>query len=281
ALGYWSPPLRARPAAPPIAPGGLELVSVPGGAVPIGAGADARFAYDNEKPQHQVEVEEFMIGRGPVTNEDWRAFVADGGYARREWWSPEGWDWRTDEAVERPLQWRDGDLEQRLDGLHPIEGAAPVVHVSFFEAEAFARARGVRLPSEPEWELAATWDGARKRAYPWGDEPPDEDRANLIEAGAFAPLPAGSLPGGAAPCGALAMIGDVWEWTASEFHGYPGFAAYPYREYSEVFFGPDYRVLRGGSFAASADVVTPTFRNWDYPRRRQIFAGLRVAADAS
>jgi iron(II)-dependent oxidoreductase len=154
--------------------------------------------------------------------------------------------------------------------------------VSFHEAQAFATSRGVRLPTEPEWETAASWDAASgvKRAWPWGDDPPQSRHANLIEAAVFAPLGAGVLGDGAAPCGALGMIGDVWEWTSSEFREYPGFVAYPYREYSEVFFGPDYRVLRGGSFAASADVVTPTFRNWDYPTRRQIFAGLRVAADA-
>jgi iron(II)-dependent oxidoreductase len=157
-----------------------------------------------------------------------------------------------------------------------------VVHVSCHEADAFVRARGLRLPSEVEWELAATFDHSAgvKRAWPWGEHGPDAQEANLIESGNFAPLGAGVLGAGAAPCGALGMIGDVWEWTASEFGGYPGFRANPYREYSEVFFGGGYRVLRGGSFATSALVATPTFRNWDLPSRRQIFAGLRVAADA-
>jgi iron(II)-dependent oxidoreductase len=282
-LDGWAPPLSPRgadPAAPRLS--GLELVDVPAARLPIGAGDDG-FAYDNERPQHEVEVEAFAIGRVPVTNDDWIEFVDDGGYARPEWWSREGWAWRQAEAVERPLQWREGGTEQRLDGLHRLDGATPVVHISCYEAEAFASSRGLRLPTEFEWEAAATWDAARsvKLAFPWGDEPPQPRLANLIESAAFAPLPAGSLPAGAAPCGALAMIGDVWEWTASEFRPYPGFSAYPYREYSEVFFGGDYRVLRGGSFAASADVVTPTFRNWDYPRRRQIFSGMRVAADRS
>jgi len=280
ALDSWSPPLAAR--RPAVATGrdsGLELIEIPAARFPLGAGAEG-FAYDNERPQHEVEVEAFAIGRVPVTNEDWSGFIDSGGYSRREWWSPEGWAWRCQEQVERPLQWREGEREQRLDGLNPLDRAAPVVHISFFEAEAFARSHGLRLPTEPEWELAATWDApsARKLAYPWGDARPEPRLANLIESGVFAPLASAALPEGAAPCGALGMIGDVWEWTASEFRDYPGFAPYPYREYSEVFFGPDYRVLRGGSFAASADVVTPTFRNWDYPRRRQIFAGMRVAA---
>jgi gamma-glutamyl hercynylcysteine S-oxide synthase len=248
--------------------------------VAVGAAAEG-FSYDNERPQHEVEIDGFAIGRVPVTNADWQAFVADGGYARREWWTADGWAWRSAEQVERPLRWLDGDRERRLTGSGPIDATAPVVHVSCHEADAFARARGLRLPTEVEWEVAATWQPsvAAKLAWPWGDQAPEPRHANLIESGRFAPLRAGGLPDGAAPCGALGMIGDVWEWTASEFRGYPGFTAYPYREYSEVFFGADYRVLRGGSFAASADVVTATFRNWDLPQRRQIFAGLRVAAD--
>ena len=183
ALDGWAPPLspqRSGPAARQLS--GVELVEVPAARIPIGASADG-FAYDNERPQHEVEVEAFAIGRVPVTNDDWSEFIGDGGYARREWWSDEGWAWRTTEQADRPLQWREGGREQRLDGLHPVEGAAPVLHVSFFEAEAFARGRGLRLPSELEWELAATWDAERSRklAYPWGDEPPEPRLANLIE----------------------------------------------------------------------------------------------------
>ncbi|MEA2265075.1 MAG: gamma-glutamyl hercynylcysteine S-oxide synthase, partial [Solirubrobacteraceae bacterium] len=149
-------------------------------------------------------------------------------------------------------------------------------HISWYEADAFARSRGLRLPTEAEWEAAATWDGTARQVSP-GTGPGE---ANLIESGILGTAPAGAFPEGAAPGGALDMIGGVWEWTAGEFGGYPGFVAHPYREYSEVFFGPDHRVLRGGSFASSARVVTPAFRNWDYPQRRQIFAGVRMAADA-
>lgn len=181
---------------------------------------------------------------------------------------------RNTEDVRRPLNWLDGEREWLLGrGAVPLAPQRPVVHVSWYEARAFARSHGLRLPTEAEWELAATWDGARKLSRPW-----DGERANLIEAGLFCTRPATAAE--ASPCGALAMIGNVWEWTQSEFAGYPGFRADPYPEYSEVFFGAGYRVLRGGSFAASAAVVTPTFRNWDHPQRRQIFAGLRVAGDA-
>ncbi|MGA2469359.1 MAG: ergothioneine biosynthesis protein EgtB [Solirubrobacteraceae bacterium] len=279
-LHDWRPPIRGHRPVALRAASGLELIDLDGASFPLGAPPDG-FAYDNEQPQHEVEVEAFAIGRVPVTNADWLAFIDDGGYERREWWSPEGWAWRTAEEVRRPLQWLDGGLQRRLDGVAPVELTAPVVHVSCHEADAFARSRGVRLPTELEWELAASWDPQRgvKRAWPWGAQAPTRRHANLIESAVFAPLPAEALADGAAPCGALGMIGDVWEWTASDFRGYPGFRADPYPEYSEVFFGGDYRVLRGGSFATSAAVVSVTFRNWDFPRRRQIFAGLRVAAD--
>jgi iron(II)-dependent oxidoreductase len=153
--------------------------------------------------------------------------------------------------------------------------------VSWFEADAFARAHGGRLPTEEEWEKAATWDQQRDRAraFPWGDDPPLSGlHANLDQLGG-GPAPAGAYPAGASPAGCLGMIGDVWEWTGSVFDGYPGFAPFPYREYSEPFFRQDYRVLRGGSWATRPRVATPTFRNWDHPERRQIFSGLRIARD--
>jgi iron(II)-dependent oxidoreductase len=153
-----------------------------------------------------------------------------------------------------------------------------VVHVSWFEADAFARAHDARLPTEIEWEKAATWDQqtATARLYPWGDEPPIPGVHANVDVFSTGPEPFGQ---GVSPYGCAGMIGDVWEWTESEFRGYPGFEAYPYREYSEVFFGPDYRVLKGGSWTTRARVITPAFRNWDYPSRRQIFAGIRIAKD--
>jgi iron(II)-dependent oxidoreductase len=279
ALPDWHPPgALATPAAGPPR-SGLELIELPATSFELGAAGEG-FAYDNELPAHQVELEAFAIGTTAVTNRDWLEFIEDGGYRRAQWWSPQGWEWRCAEDVQRPLHWLDDRRERRLTGVGELVLDAPVVHVSCHEADAFVRARGVRLPREEEWELAATFDHATgcKRAWPWGEHPPAAPEANLIESGNFAPLTAGALAAGASPCGALGMIGDVWEWTASEFGPYPGFRADPYREYSEVFFGGGYRVLRGGSFATSALVATPTFRNWDFPSRRQIFAGLRVAA---
>jgi iron(II)-dependent oxidoreductase len=155
-----------------------------------------------------------------------------------------------------------------------------VQHVSFFEAEAFARWSGGRLPTEAEWEKAAAWDPAARRArtYPWGEAPPGPEHANLDQT-AFGPAPVGSFPAGASAYGAEQLLGDVYEWTTSPFTGYPGYSTFPYPEYSEVFFDQGYRVLRGASWATAAWVARATFRNWDYPRRRQIFAGLRLAWD--
>jgi iron(II)-dependent oxidoreductase len=153
------------------------------------------------------------------------------------------------------------------------------MHVSWFEADAYARWRGKRLPTELEWEKAAAWapGAAEPRRHPWGDDPATVERANVDQTG-FRPAPVGAYPAGASGYGVLGMLGDAWEWTASEFRGYDGFEAHPYREYSEVFFGPDYRVLRGASWATRPSVARNTFRNWDFPQRRQIFAGFRCAA---
>ncbi len=271
---------------------GLELVAVPGGPCTIGAPADG-FAYDNERPRHPAELPAFRIGRAPVTNAAFLAFVEGGGYARPEWWSREAWAWKEQYDIQRPAGWTHDGREWRMDRCEPLDPHKPVVHVSWFEADAFARAHGVRLPTEAEWEKAATWDQetGTARALPWGGDPAwqpasgaaqSDDaiaaRAN-VDQRTFGTVPVGN-PRGASPAGCLGMVGDTWEWTAGGFDGYPGFRAHPYREYSEVFFGGDYRVLRGGSWATRARVATPTFRNWDHPQRRQIFAGLRIAKDA-
>jgi iron(II)-dependent oxidoreductase len=239
-------------------------VLVPGGPFTMGTSTEA-WALDNERPAHTVDVPAFFIDAAPVTNAQYAAFVDETG-------------------ANPPLHWtRDpgGWLATEFGRTAPIVPAAPVVHVSFHEAKAYAAWAGRRLPSEAEWEKAARWDPAtgRSRRYPWGDEDPGPQHANLGQRH-LTPAPVGAYPAGASPLGVHQLIGDVWEWVDSDFTGYPGFTAFPYREYSEVFFGPEYKVLRGGSFGTDAAACRGTFRNWDYPIRRQIFSGFRTARDA-
>lgn len=244
-IDAYEPPLPAPPSAVP-GPGGPEMVAVAGGSVAVGAPTNG-FAYDNERPRHEVDVPPFLIDRLPVTNADYESFIAEAG-------------------AEPPLFWeRDGDgwLSTTFGRPERLDPAAPVVHVDHRQASAYAEWVGKRLPTELEWELAAV--GA------------DPGPANL-DHDAFGCRPPG--PEGRSACGVQGMFGDVWEWTSSRFDPYPGFRAFPYREYSEVFFARRYPVLRGGSWATRRNVIRPSFRNWDLPERRQIFAGLRCAKGA-
>ena len=278
--GVLRPHRLAVPAGAPEAAGVPDAVRVEAGPFLLGAGGDG-FAYDNEPALHEVDLAAFELDRTPVSAGAYLAWMDDGGYRRREWWSPAGWAWRTAQRVERPLFWTADGRVRRFDRTDAIDPSLPVMHVSWFEADAFARAHGRRLPTEAEWEKAATWDAAAggKRRFPWGDAPADAARAN-VDVAAFGPAPVGAYPRGASADGVLGLVGDAWEWTASDFGAYPGFRAHPYPEYSEVFFGRGLKVLRGGSWATRPDVARPTFRNWDLPARRQLFAGFRCARDA-
>jgi iron(II)-dependent oxidoreductase len=245
----YEPSLSEEPAVSPVAEG-PAMVGVEGGRVEVGA-PPAGFAYDNERPRHAVELEPFLIDRTPVTNGAWAEYLADTGAEPPMYWEGDG----------------TGGWVRTAMGRHePVDPREPVVHISWREADAFARWVGKRLPTEFEWEAAAA--GA------------DPERANLDQL-AFGCAPAGSYADAPSDCGAIQMFGDVWEWTASEFRPYPGFQAFPYPEYSEVFFGDTYRVLRGGAWATRRNVMRGSFRNWDLPERRQIFAGLRCARDAA
>jgi len=277
-------PLAARPRPALRRPvDDAERVVVPGG--PFDMGTDDRTAaYDNERPAHRVDVATFAIDRFPVTARRYAAFVAAGGYDHPEHWTEAGWAWRLETGHRAPQGWlSDGSggwLVRRFDHVLPLDPREPVQHVSAHEALAFARWAGSRLPSEAEWEKAAAWDplARRSRTYPWGEAPPGPERANL-DIAAWGPAPVGSYPAGASAYGVEQLLGDVYEWTCSPFTGYPGYTSFPYPEYSEVFFGDDYLVLRGASWATSRWVARTTFRNWDYPQRRQLFAGLRLAWD--
>ncbi len=262
--------------APPRGAAGGEIL-VPGGPFLMGT-SDDHAAFDNERPGHTVDVPSFFIDATPVSNAAYAAFVEDGGYGDPRWWHPGGREWLVTSGKRTPAYWsRDGDAWQRrrLGRTEPLPMNEPVQHVCWYEADAYARWAGKRLPTEAEWEKAASWDpiAGRKRRLPWGDS---GEHANVGQR-LLHPAPVGSYPDGASAYGVQQMIGDVWEWTSTDFHGHPGFRSFPYKEYSEVFFGSDYKVLKGGSWATHPVSARPTFRNWDYPIRRQIFAGLRCA----
>ena len=208
----------------------MELIE--GGTFVLGTSTES-WAYDNERPAHDVVVPPFWIDTAPVSNGAYAAFIADDGYDAERLWHPDGWAWRTEEQVRAPLFWHEDESVLRFGTHVPRVADEPVQHVCWYEADAFARWAGRRLPTEAEWEKATPHHA-----------------------------------------------GEVWEWTSSSFTGWPGFKSFPYREYSEVFFGSTYKVLRGGSWATHAPAIRPTFRNWDYPIRRQIFAGFRCARDA-
>jgi gamma-glutamyl hercynylcysteine S-oxide synthase len=244
----YEPVMRVEPPRPNGASASPDMVRVGGGEVEIGAGPDG-FAYDNERPRHVASVAPFLIDRMPVTNDAYAEYLAETGAEPPMYWEPDGEGWWLRTAMGNPT---------------PLVPEEPVIHVSWNEASAYAAWAGKRLPTELEWEAAAR--GA------------DRERANLDQL-AFGCAPAASFAAGASECGALQMLGDVWEWTSSAFVAYPGFSAFPYPEYSEVFFGDRYKVLRGGAWATRRNVIRTTFRNWDLPERRQIFAGLRCARD--
>ncbi|MEE2031619.1 ergothioneine biosynthesis protein EgtB [Rhodococcus chondri] len=278
------PPLLSAPDAPRT---GIrptpERVLIPAGEFEMGT-SDDPWALDNERPAHPVYVPAFQLETVPVTNARYVEFIDDDGYGRPELWSEEGWRHRQEARLTAPQFWtRDTQghwWRRRFGRTEPLHPDEPVVHVCFFEAEAFARWAGGRLPTEPEWEKAARWHAASGRSlrYPWGEAEPGPEHANLGQRH-LGPAVVGAYPDGASTLGVQQLIGDVWEWTASRFEPYPGFRAFPYREYSEVFFGGDYRVLRGGSFGTDQVACRGTFRNWDHPIRRQIFSGVRLAYD--
>ena len=282
-LRRGEPVLTAPPPPRPAGPAGPREVLIPGGRFTMGTSTEA-WALDNERPAHAVDVPAFWLDTALVTNGKYLAFIEAGGYDDPRWWHPAGWDHVHGAGLHAPGFWqRDGAgwARRRFGHLEPVPASEPVLHVCWYEADAFARWAGRRLPTEAEWEKAARFDPAsgRSRRYPWGDEDPVAGQVNLGQRH-LQPAPAGAFPAGASPLGVQQLIGDVWEWTGSDLAGYPGFAAWPYREYSEVFFGPEYKMLRGGSFATDAAACRGTFRNWDYPIRRQIFAGFRTARDA-
>ena len=282
-LGYPAPRTE-----PPRESGGHDAGSWPGdveirgGTFQLGATAADGFVFDNEKWAHQAYVPAFQIARAPVTNAEFAVFVDDGGYRRAELWCPDGWHWRKEAQAARPAYWRQegADWHQRAyDRWGPIRPHQPVIHVNWYEADAYCRWAHRRLPTEAEWEFAATTvrDGAGpKRRYPWGGARPGVTHANLFGMSKGV-VDVAAFPGGDSNWGCRQMFGNVWEWTADWFGPYPGFVRDPYREYSEPWFG-NHKVLRGGCFATRASLLRGTWRNFYTPDRCDVFAGFRTCA---
>jgi iron(II)-dependent oxidoreductase len=260
-----------------ISGGRFTLGSVPG-----------HFVFDNEQLAHEVEIAPFAISKAAVTNGEFKQFVEDGGYRRSELWTAEGWQWRTGVGAEHPVYWSlEGNgrwLRRNFDEWVGLDERLPVIHVNWHEADSYCRWAVRRLPTEAEWEMAASAEataGGRsistdKRAFPWSNDAPTPERANL-DWSVMGCIPVNVLPAGDSAFGCRQMIGNVWEWTASDFNPYPGFIAGPYKEYSAPWFG-NHKVLRGGCWATRSRLIHNTYRNFYTPDRRDVWAGFRTCA---
>ncbi|NOS84460.1 MAG: ergothioneine biosynthesis protein EgtB [Ignavibacteria bacterium] len=266
-----------------------EMIKIPGGLYELGFDIfrwKDQFAYDIEMPQHKVYLNDYLIDNTPVTNGDYLQFLNDGGYANFKFWLDEGWQWVNSNKIEAPLYWERDDngswFKCDFKGKRFIENFPnePVTNISFFEADAYARWAGKRLPTEAEWEKAAGWDEDKgtKRLYPWGDEAPDEFNCNLLESRIWAPADIFAYEQGKSFFGCYGMIGDTWEWTGSEFVAYPGFRS-GFAEYNDKWF-TNQKVLRGGSFGTPKDSTRNTYRNFFKAHERWLISGFRCAKDA-
>ncbi len=266
----------------------LGDAEIPGGTFLLGSAPDRTFVFDNEQWAHPVSVEPFRMARTAVSNAEFVAFVEDGGYKRRELWTEEGWRWREGAGADHPVYWQRQAggrwMRRNFDTWVPLEDRLPVLHVSWHEADAYCRWAGRRLPTEAEWEMAASAGPApgnrgitqQKRLFPWGDEPPAPERANL-DWRAMGCVEVDALPAGDSTSGCRQMIGNVWEWTATDFGPYPGFSPGPYKEYSAPWFG-DHKVLRGGCWVTRSGLIRNNYRNYYQPHRRDVWAGFRTCA---
>lgn len=264
----------------------LHDIEIPGGTYVLGATPDIPFVFDNEKWAHAVEVVPFSISATPVTFAEYRKFVDEGGYIDQSIWSDEGWEWKKISGQNHPIYWKK-DMQGQwvwrwFDHWMTLDPNLPMVNVNWYEANAYCKWAGRRLPTEAEWELAAsaslTADGKKfteeKRWYPWGNQYPEPEFANLNSLiGGLVDVRAYSA--GDSGFGLRQMIGNVWEWTADTFKSYPGFILDPYNTYSEPSFGQQ-KVLRGGCWATRPGVIRNTYRNFYTPDRNNIFAGFRT-----
>jgi ergothioneine biosynthesis protein EgtB len=267
-----------------------EMVDIPGGIFELGYSGHG-FCYDNELPEHKVYLQPFKIDVAPVTNGDYMKFIEDGGYEDYKYWLADGWDLVKQENWNAPLYWAKEEKEGRkvggkvawikkdFRGVNKIDPDEPVINVSYYEADAYARWSGKRLPTEAEWEKAAAWNEElqRKTVYPWGDERPSPKHANLLESYLWGPSKVGAYSNGRSYFGCHQMIGDAWEWTSSEYVLYPGFKS-KFSEYTDKW-TINQKVLRGGCFATPAAQIHNSYRNYFKPHERILFAGFRCAKD--
>jgi iron(II)-dependent oxidoreductase len=257
---------------PPISPNTYQI-EIPAGV--FWMGNDSAEAMDNERLLHQRHVETYYIDRYPVTCGQYRIFMQAGGYQNPQWWSSQGWQWLQQNPVTQPLYWTN----------NPQFDDHPVCGVSYFEAEAYCQFVGKRLPTEAEWEKAASWNPKtqQKYTYPWGETLPNSNLCNcnfgqqqfdnLVLKPQTTPVTA--YPDGASYYGVYDLLGNVWEWTSSVFEPYSGFQYYPYQGYSQAYFDGEHYVLRGGSWATRPWALRSSFRNWYHKGVRQILAGFR------
>ena len=261
------------------------FVDIPGGKFRLGAETDADFMFDNEKFAHDVEVEAFSIARAPVTNTQFLEFITAGGYANNDYWCDEGINWKTENNASHPGYWiNNGDGQwsmRRFDQTIPLPENEPVIHITWYEANAYCRWAGLRLPSEIEWEVAALGEpdsdgnlSSRKRRYPWGDSFPADNQCNL-DGRALGCVDVAAHASGDSAFGCRQMLGNVWEWTSDTFQPYPGFSADAYTEYSTTLFG-NTRVMRGGAWTSRSRMLHGTYRNFFEPHRWNIFSGFRT-----
>jgi iron(II)-dependent oxidoreductase len=288
--GFPPPRFSSQAVAIPTAAGGGPCtgdVEIPGGTFRLGAEMDEPFVFDNEKWAHPVELNAFNIARAAVTQEEFAVFIDAGGYRDRQLWTADGWQWVQSEGADGHVYWRrDAGRWQRrrFDVWVDLEPHKAVIHVNWFEADAYCRWAGRRLPTEAEWQAAATalptGDGQfskNKLRFPWGDAPsPTPEHANLDWRG-MGTIDVGALPAGDSPWGCRQMIGNAWEWTSSDFLPFPGFVVDAYKDYSEPWFGTR-KVMLGGCWATRSRLIRAGYRNFQTPDRRDVLTGFRTCA---
>lgn len=255
-------------------------VKVEGGLYLLGYSGD-KWCYDIELPEHTVYLDDYNIDILPVTNGEYMEFIEDGGYSDYKFWLSDGWEAAKKNAWQAPMYWKKEDGQwytADFGGKRKVNPNEPVVHISFYEADAFCKWANKRLPTEAEWEKAACWNEYKKKktVFPWGNDIP-QSQANLLESEFWSCTEVGSFPDGKSHYGCHQMIGDVWEWTSSEYVGYPGFRS-GFSEYNDKWF-TNQKVLRGGSFGTPRRSIRASYRNFFRLDERWMFSGFRCASN--